>query len=397
MPDGSGSGRPDLAELCAAFGRELRGAGIRVPAERISWWATVITMTRPVLVRELYWTARVTLLDGAQHLPEFDAVFAWVFRGMADIADFRGQEPPPALASDRQQGEPGRPTADQSGGAPESARPGGISTRPTDDGSDAGDGTASLAYASEQEVLRHRDFADCSPDELAELNRWIGRMRVVAPTRPSRWVAAPAGRQLDLRRTLRAACRTGGDPVRWVHRTRGRTPRRIVLLADVSGSMEPYARMYLRVLHGAVVGARAHAYVFATRLTPVTRVLRRAARETAVATALTQAPDAIGGTRIGPAIKTFLDTDGRRGVARGSVVVIVSDGWERGDPAYLAEQMARLGRLAHRVIWVNPRRAAPGFAPLTGGMAAALPHVDVFVDGHSAHAVEDLLAAIAAG
>ena len=229
------------------------------------------------------------------------------------------------------------------------------------------------------------------------MSRWIGRMRVIAPTRPSRWVTARSGRQPDLRRTLRAACRTGGDPVHWVRRTRGRTPRRIVLLADVSGSMEPYARMYLRVLHGAVVGARAQAYVFATRLTPVTRALRRAARETAVAAALTQAPDAIGGTRIGPAIKTFLDTDGRRGVARGSVVVIVSDGWERGDPAQLGEQMARLRRLAHRVIWVNPRRAAPGFAPLTGGMAAALPHVDTFVDGHSARAVEDLLAAIAAG
>ncbi len=396
MPDASASGHPDLAELCAAFGRELRGAGVRVPAERISWWARVITMTRPVLVRELYWTARVTLLDGPHHLPVFDAVFAWVFRGISDVADFRGQEPPPALASDRQPGEPGSP-GESSGGGVDPSRPGGVSTRPTDDASDDGDGTASLAYASEHEVLRQRDFADCSADELAELNRWIGRMRVVAPTRPSRWIPARSGRQLDLRRTLRAACRTGGDPVHWVRRTRGRTPRRIVLLADVSGSMEPYARMYLRVLHGAVVGARAQAYVFATRLTPVTRVLRRAARETAVAAALTQAPDAIGGTRIGPAIKTFLDTDGRRGVARGSVVVIVSDGWERGDPAHLAEQMARLRRLAHRVIWVNPRRAAPGFAPLTGGMAAALPHVDVFVDGHSARAVEDLLAAIAAG
>jgi uncharacterized protein with von Willebrand factor type A (vWA) domain len=174
-------------------------------------------------------------------------------------------------------------------------------------------------------------------------------------------------------------------------------PRRIVLLADVSGSMQAYSRVYLRVLQGAVLGARAHAYVFATQLHPVTRALGRGRREDAIARALTMSPDAAGGTRIGGAVKHFLDTDGRRGLARGAVVVIVSDGWERADPALLGVQMARLARLAHRVIWVNPRKAAPGFAPLAGGMAAALPHVDDFVSGHSARSVQELLDAIATG
>jgi uncharacterized protein with von Willebrand factor type A (vWA) domain len=167
------------------------------------------------------------------------------------------------------------------------------------------------------------------------------------------------------------------------------------MLADVSGSMQSYARVYLRVLQGAVLGARAHAYVFATRLHPVTRALARGSREHGIARAMAQSPDASGGTRIGAAVKEFLDTDGRRGLARGSVIVIVSDGWERADPALLGEQMARLRRLAHRVIWVNPRKAAPGFAPLAGGMAAALPHVDAFIEGHSAQAVQGLLDAIA--
>ena len=169
-----------------------------------------------------------------------------------------------------------------------------------------------------------------------------------------------------------------------------------MLLADVSGSMQPYARIYLRVLQGAVIGARAQAYVFATRLTRVSGALATGRREEAIARALAHAPDTAGGTLIGEALKTFLDTDGRRGVARGAVVVVVSDGWERADPSLLGEQMTRLSRLAYRVIWVNPRKAAPGFAPLTGGMAAALPHVDAFVAGHSASAVAELLDVIAA-
>jgi len=386
----------DTAATCAAFGARLIAAGVDVPADRVVWWAQAIATTRPSRVQELYWLGRVTLLDNAGALPGYDSVFGQVFRGLV-VADQRGEanqppsrntEPAAPQPDQRERGdaEQKQASADQPSSAP---------AAPTSREGDTGR-PAVLAAASELELLREKDFAQCSAEELAELAGLIDRMKVVAPRRPSRWVAdRSSGRSVDLRRTLRAACRTGGDPINWAHRRRGSTPRPIVLLADVSGSMQPYARIYLRVLQGAVIGARAQAYVFATRLTRVSRALANGRREEAIARALAHAPDTAGGTRIGEALKTFLDTDGRRGVARGAVVVIVSDGWERVDPSLLGEQMARLSRLAYRVIWVNPRKAAPGFAPLTGGMAAALPHVDAFVAGHSAGAVAELLEAIA--
>ena len=197
-----------------------------------------------------------------------------------------------------------------------------------------------------------------------------------------------------MRRTLRRAHRTGGDPVRREYRRRRLRPRRIVLIADVSGSMEAYARVYLNLLQGAVRGAGAEAFVMATRLTRLSRALAAGHPDAALARAAQAAPDWSGGTRIGAALKTFLDVYGRRGLARGAVVVIVSDGWERADPALLGEQMARLARLAHRVIWVNPRSAAEDYQPLAGGMAAALPHVDVLLSGHSLEALEHLITAI---
>ena len=393
---------PDLARLCAHFADLLRSAGVAVPVERVVWWARATVAAQPALTDELYWLARVTLVDRVEQIETFDAVFAQVFRGVVDVADFRGDpnnaplpntEPGPQKGADHDDAEP-RAEAD---GAAEQPRAAPAAADADDEQRDEAGTPILLAAASEIELLRDRDFADCSPEELAELARMIDRMKVVAPVRASRWEPSRnSGRSIDLRRTLRAACRTGGDPIRWSHRRRGTTARRIVLLADVSGSMQAYSRVYLRVLQGAVLGARAHAYVFATQLHPVTRALGRGHREDAIARALTMSPDAAGGTRIGGAVTTFVDTDGRRGLARGAVVVVVSDGWERADPAMLGEQMARLSRLAHRLIWVNPRKAAPGFAPLTGGMAAALPHVDTFVSGHSARAVQELLDAIRA-
>lgn len=403
-PDGVATPATDLALLCAQFADLLRSAGVAVPVERVSWWAQVTVAAPPVVISELYWLARVTLVDRLEQIETFDAVFAQVFRGLTDVADFRGEasnRPPPNT-------EPGAP---KSAAAPDGDQPPQVDSRDDeprtapaaadtdeDDVPQDDDGAPTLlALASEIELLRDRDFADCDEQELALLSAIIDRMKVVAPVRPSRWEPSRnSGRSIDLRRTLRAACRTGGDPVRLSRRRRGSTARQIVMLADVSGSMQAYSRVYLRVLQGAVLGARAHAYVFATRLHPVTRALGRGRREDAIARALTMSPDASGGTRIGGAVKSFLDTDGRRGIARGAVVVVVSDGWERADPMLLGEQMARLARLAHRVIWVNPRKAAPGFAPLTGGMAAALPYVDTFVSGHSARSVQELIDAIAA-
>ena len=181
-----------------------------------------------------------------------------------------------------------------------------------------------------------------------------------------------------------------------MYRKRTTKPRRIILIADVSGSMEPYARIYLHLMRGAVQAIKAEAFVFATHLTRLTRQLSTTHTEIAYRKAAEAANDWSGGTRIGHAIRTFIDDFGRRGMARGAVVVIVSDGWESDRPELLGEAMERLSRLAHHIIWVNPRKAAESFEPLTGGMAAALPYVDTFLSGHSLRALNDVMAAISA-
>jgi uncharacterized protein with von Willebrand factor type A (vWA) domain len=200
-----------------------------------------------------------------------------------------------------------------------------------------------------------------------------------------------------MRRTLRASLRTGGDPIRLARRRRRVLPRRLVLLCDISGSMEPYARAYLQFLTcAASAGPRNEVFVFATRLTRLTRALGSRNPERAIQQAAATAPDWSSGTRIGDALRGFNDRHGRRGMARGAVVVILSDGWERGDPSLVQREMARLSRLAYRIVWVNPRASAAGFSPRAGGMAAALPHCDALVSGHSLAALHEVVAAIGA-
>ncbi|TNY34481.1 vWA domain-containing protein, partial [Thermomonospora catenispora] len=249
-----------------------------------------------------------------------------------------------------------------------------------------------LAAASRAEVLRHRDAARLTDAERAEVNRLIALLEADPPRRRSRRFApAPSGR-CDPHRTVREALRNGGEITairRRAHRTR---PRRVVLLIDVSGSMAPYADALLRFAHAAVrAGGRAvEAFSVGTRLTRLTRELRHRDPDAAMAAVSEAIVDWSGGTRLGEELKEFCDRFGRRGMARGAIVVIASDGWERGDPSLLGEQMVRLRRLAHRVVWANPHKARPGYEPLTGGMAAALPHVDDFVAGHSLAALQRL-------
>lgn len=389
----TGRSGADLAALAAAFGDLLRAGGVPVTPERAARFAHAVTLADPATVDELYWLARVTLLDAREQLDVFDRAFAQVFRGFADVADSRGDSaaPPPPPPQVRPGAERRRSRGQAVGESPVPLPA--LSGLPGEREQETAETV--LAAASTEERLRDKDFSACTPEEVALVAELAARMRLVAPQRPSRRsVRRARGRRLDVRRTLRRAHRTGGDPVRQVRQTRGRRPRRIVLIADVSGSMEAYSRVYLHLLAGGVRGAHAEAFVFATRLTRLTRMLSTGSPDAALARARAAAPDWSGGTRIGRALKDFLDTYGRRGVARGAVVVIVSDGWERDDPALLGEQMARLARLAHRVVWVNPRKAAEGFAPLVGGMAAALPHVDTFVSGHSLAALDEVLAAV---
>jgi uncharacterized protein with von Willebrand factor type A (vWA) domain len=253
------------------------------------------------------------------------------------------------------------------------------------------------ALASDEEVLRGKRFDALDPDELAALFRLMGQLVLATPwrrtRRAERW---RHGSSIDLRRTLRRSLRTGGDPIRLARRRRRVVRRRLVLLCDISGSMEPYARAYLQFLTvAAAAGAETEAFAFATRLTRLTRALHSHHPERAIQRAAATAPDWSSGTRIGDALKSFNDGHGRRGMARGAVVVILSDGWERGDPALVAREMERLSRLAHRIVWVNPRVAAEGFAPRAGGMVAALPFCDALVSGHSLAALEEVVAAIA--
>jgi uncharacterized protein with von Willebrand factor type A (vWA) domain len=250
--------------------------------------------------------------------------------------------------------------------------------------------------ASEEERLSQVRLDELDEHELALVAGLVRRLAVATPPRRTRRArVARRGERLDGRATLRRSRRTGGDPVQRLHRRRRRRPRPLVALLDVSGSMAPYARAYLLLLEGAARGSRAETFVFATRLTRVTRALREGRAAAGVERAGAVAPDWAGGTRIGEALRAFNDRWGRRGMARDAVVVVLSDGWERGDPALVRREMQRLALLAYRVIWVNPRVAAPGFAPVTGGMAAALPHVDELVSGHSVAALDEVVAAIA--
>jgi hypothetical protein len=247
-----------------------------------------------------------------------------------------------------------------------------------------------LAAMSSEERLRSTAFADLTPDELAGLRNLMARLALVAPERPSRRTVAHArGGAVDLRATLRRAHRTAGDPVEVVARRTRPRPRRLVFVCDISGSMEPYSRAYLQLLHSAVGGARAEAFVFATRLSRVTRALRTTNPDLALRRAALAAPDWSGGTRIGLAVAQLLGRHGG-GLVRGAVVLVVSDGWDTGDPAELGRQMARLRRLAHRVVWVNPLKGSPRYEPLARGMAAAMPSIDEFLSGHNLESLEHL-------
>jgi uncharacterized protein with von Willebrand factor type A (vWA) domain len=224
---------------------------------------------------------------------------------------------------------------------------------------------------------------------MADL-RLAGALRRSRRRRPVR--RATSGARPDLRRTVRHALRAGGEPIRRGWREPATRPRRIVLLCDVSGSMDPYARALLRFVHAAVVGrARVEAFAIGTRLTRLTRELSTRDPDEALERASDAVDDFSGGTRLGEGLRAFNDTWGLRGLARGATVVILSDGWDRGDPAILGEQMARLRRVAHRLVWVNPLKASDGYAPLAQGMAAALPYVDEFVEGHSLASLEALV------
>jgi uncharacterized protein len=385
----------DLPEVTGAFSRRLHDAGVPVTAERAAWFAEALAVVEPISRRRLYWAARAAFVSDRMQVPAFDRVFASVFGAAPSEAPVG---PVPAVPET----EPA-PANEQRRSSETRASPPSGATR--SDASNRGAAEATHdepvpVLASDEEVLRSKRFDALEPDELARLYRLMRQIRVATPTRRTRRAERERhGERIDMRRTLRGSLRTAGDPIRLARRRRRVVPRRLVLLCDISGSMEPYGRAYLQFVTAAAGGpgtTRAEAFVFATRLTRVTRALSSRNPERAIQRAAAAAPDWSSGTRIGDALKAFNDRHGRRGMARGAVIVILSDGWERGDPALVGREMERLRRLAHRIVWVNPRVSARGFEARAGGLVAALPHCDALVSGHSLEALDEVAAAIGA-
>ncbi|MFH8468607.1 VWA domain-containing protein [Streptomyces sp. NPDC017991] len=400
----------DRAEFGVRLGAELRRAGVAVTPERSVRFLEALRLLPPVDRAALYWAARLAFVTGREQIGAFDRVFETVFGGLprsvsVSVRHDRGRAVPGVGAEpDSVAGRASVPpragpdvvtTAPLPGGAP-----GAVSDRDRarEQGRD-GRTEALPSVGSAAEVLGHKDFAALDAGELAEVDRLIALLALRTPLRRGRrQETGGRGHRVDLRRTLRAGQRTGGE-VLSLARSRDRLRRRrLVLLCDVSRSMEPYTRAYLRLFPRAAAGGAAEAFVFATRLTRLTPVLRHTG-PSGVDAALHRvggaASDWSGGTRIGHALAEFNNRYGRRGMARGAVVVVFSDGWEGEDPGAVGREMSRLARLAHRIVWVNPRRAAAGYAPRTGGMAAALPHCDAFVSGHSLTALTEVIEAIA--
>ncbi len=389
----------DLPALAGAFSRRLHDGGVPCTPERSAHFARALTLVRPVSRRRLYWTARAVFVSDPSQLKAFNAVFAATFGTNAARPEPAVEDEAravPAPADDRSADEREDEVLD-AGGDSLLAAP--AATAAGSDQQAAEEELPVPMAPSEEELLRSKRFDALQPDELVQLYRLMSRLKVAPPVRRTRRATRDRhGEHIDLRRTLRASLRTGGDPVRLARRRRRIVRRRLVLLCDISGSMEPYARAYLQFLTCAAAGRgrghRSEAFAFATRLTRLTRALASRNPERAIQRAAATAPDWSSGTRIGDALKEFNDRHGRRGMARGAVVVILSDGWERGDPTLVAREMSRLRRLAHRIVWVNPRVGAAGFSPRTGGMAAALPHCDALLSGHSLEALDDVVEAI---
>ncbi|MFE7234739.1 VWA domain-containing protein [Streptomyces sp. NPDC057596] len=374
---------PELPELVASFTAALHEAGIAAGPDRTRSFARALTLLAPSTTRELRHCALATLVSDPEQIELFDRVFHEVFGGPADRGAQRGQpgDPPRSLPNTVPGRVPGtrKDTADGRGRD-----------------ADAQPRTAPVPLAaSPLDRLAGRDFADLSAEELARLSEVMRTLVLRTPTRPSRRRrTAHHGARIDVRRTLTASRRTGGYPLRLHCFAPRDRPRDLIVLCDISGSMEPYARAMLQLLYCAARATRAEVFTFATRLTRLTPVLRRGGPDDALARAGRAAPDWSGGTRIADCLAEFNERFGRRGMAYGAVVTLISDGWDTGVPADLATQMARLSRVAYRVVWVNPRTASPRYRPLVAGMAAALPYCDAVVSAHNLAALDDFTAAL---
>ena len=409
----------DLALTAARFGTALRAAGVPADPGRCERFARAVTVARPTTGRALYLCALATLVSGQEQIETLQRVFAAVFGGAGAGVGESVPIPPEAPVPDHSPTddilaqaaqaarthaakEPPSPTAEQVPAPGSDGEQHRATALIADEGDDQQPGpeedalAARPVLASAAERLAGTDFAELTPAELLMLSGLMRKLTLSVPMRRSRRRRpTPHGNRTDLRATLRQARRTGGHPLRLARRAPLMEPRRLVVLCDISGSMEPYARAMLQLLYCAAGGAQAEVFTFATRLTRLTGTLAHLRPHLALQQAGQAAPDWLGGTRIGESVREFNNSYGRRGMARGAVVVIISDGWDTGDPEILGREMERLSRVAHRIVWVNPRTQSSEYRPLAGGMAAAWPYCDAVVSAHTLHALDDLTAALA--
>jgi uncharacterized protein with von Willebrand factor type A (vWA) domain len=364
--------RAPFVGVLVDFSRELRSAGLAVGSGDILTYCSAMSPLDPSDLLDLYWAGRVTLVTRRESIPVYDEVFRRFFLGGADpireMLTLKAQVTAEAQAV--------------------------LEVPATDPAGDGHEDEATLGLmASDAEALRHKSFAACTPEELAAVRRIMARIRLTPPKRRTRRTrSALSGRSPDLRRMVRESLRMHGEPAELFWRRRKVQLRPLILILDVSGSMADYSRNLLQFAYSAKrAAAKVEVFCFGTRLTRVTRALDHRRPDDALELAARTVFDWEGGTRIGDSLDAFVRDWGRRGLCRGGIVVICSDGLDRGDPGTLAAAMERLSRLSHRVVWMNPHKGDnPNFRPSTLGMMVAAPHIDVTLSGHDLSSLEEL-------
>jgi uncharacterized protein with von Willebrand factor type A (vWA) domain len=369
----------DLRETAIAFEAALSARGVPAATMRTVAFLRALNALQRVDARDLYWAGRIAMLPSIDFAARFDDAFAAVFAGEVSLTR------PGAPGDDA-------PAHEITKTPRESPR-----TMPGLERAEADErAPVKVALASSEEQLRERDFAALSDEERELAERIFRRLRVAGERRRSRRLrAAVRGRRFDWRSTARGSLRTLGEVVRKRYATRRLKLRPLLFLCDVSGSMAPYARALLRYAHlSAMARPKVRAFAFATRLSDLSAMLREHDAGEALGRAAEALRDFGGGTRIGAALREFNDRYAQRGATRSATVTILSDGWEREDPALVGRQMARLRRLARRIVWVNPQKKHPAYEPLARGMAAALPYIDAFIEGHNLRSLDAIADAI---
>jgi uncharacterized protein len=374
-----------------AFGRSLRGRGLPVGTGRILTFCRSVAALGLADRDTLYWAGRASMVARREDLDVYERTFDEWYRSLgAGEAGLTIELSLPSEADLAREPDELEMRAERTAASWEHLAEGDGQPEP-------GDESAIRIVASAVEVLREKSFGDLSAEERSRVARMIRELSLRIPReRTRRTRPATKGTSLDLRRTLRRSLRTQGEPFDRVRRSRRVRVRPLLLLLDVSGSMSPYSRALLQFGFAAMAaGRRVEVFCFGTRLTRVTRLLRDKDPDRALHAIAGIVADWEGGTRIGESIKVLLDGWSQRAALRGAVVVLCSDGLERGDPELLRAQMTRLGRLAHKIVWVNPLKGSPRYEPLARGMAAALPSVDVFLSGHNLESLSELSRALA--